>query len=170
MVLERSALAKTARNEEIVQRVRQGRGSVSLQDLAVEYNLTRSRIQRIVGDAGISMRAIKRQDRQPVRMSCGQCGIEYVKGTYREHCKAAGHRRLTPPGEKVERNAEVVRLYDVEKYNTSEIAKYFDVPQPVITRILHRAGIRAQGRRPAKGGLPPKGGLAYDGDRRNGIN
>jgi len=131
----------------------EGRGSVSLQDIATEYGLTRSRVQRIVGDAGISMRAMKRAQRKPVRVLCGQCGLTYPKGTYAQHCEAAGHRRLTPPGEKIERNKEMVDLYVLGGYNTSEIAEYFEVPQPVVTRILHRAGIRATGRRARKGGL-----------------
>lgn len=153
MTLQRSTLAKTERNEEIIRRVIEGRGSVSLQAIAAEYGLTRSRIQRIVGDAGISMRAMKRAAKRPVRVDCGQCGQSYQKGMYSEHCKAAGHRRLTPPGEKVDRNREVVDLYVRGGYNTTEIASYFKVPQPVITRILHRDGIRAKGRRPKKGGL-----------------
>lgn len=153
MALTKSVLAKTDRNNEIIRRVMEGRGSVSLQDIASEYHLTRSRVQRIVGDAGISMRAMKRAQRKPVRVICGQCGLTYPKGTYAQHCDASGHRRLTPPGEKVERNRQVVDLYVSGGYNTSEIAEYFEVPQPVVTRILHRSGIRATGRRSRKGGL-----------------
>lgn len=157
-----SVLAKTDRNNEIIQRVIDTKGSVSLKAIGDEYHLTRARIQKIVGDAGISMREIKRKQKKPVKLTCGICQADYVKGTYAEHCKAAGHRRLTPPGEKIERNLEVVRLYRDEKYNTSEIAKYFDIPQPVVTRILHRFGIRAEGRRKAKGGLVNGAGLVND--------
>ena len=153
MVLTKNVLAKTDRNDEIVRRVINGRGSVSLQDIATEYHLTRSRIQRIVGDAGISMRQMKRAQRKPIRVACRQCVETYPKGSYTQHCQIAGHRRLTPPGEKVERNAAVVDLYVNGGYNTSEIAEYFAVPQPVITRLLHRNGVRAQGRRHRKGGL-----------------
>lgn len=153
MAVATSALAKTERNQEIIRRVLEGRGEVTLQALATEYGLTRARVQRIVGEKGISMRNIKRQLRKPVRVACGQCGQTYQKGTYAQHCEAAGHRRLTPRGEKVERNAEVVDLYVHGGYNTSEIAEYFSIPQPVVTRILHRAGVRAIGRRPRKGGL-----------------
>lgn len=153
MVLTKSGLAKTERNTEIIRRVIEGRGSVSLQALATEYGLTRSRVQRIVGEKGISMRKIKRAQRKPVRVECRQCGSMYPKGAYAQHCEAAGHRRLTPPGEKVERNKQVVDYYLHGGYNTSEIADYFAVPQPVITRILHRNGVRAEGRRSRKGGL-----------------
>jgi transposase len=62
-----------------------------------------------------------------------------------------GHRRITPPGEKVNRNKQIVDLYVKGGYNTTEIAEYFDVPQPVVTRILHRNGVRAVGRRRKKG-------------------
>lgn len=153
MVLMTSALAKTDRNQEIVRRVLEGRGDVSLTDLAKEYGLTRSRIQRIVGDANISMREMRRANRVVARSVCRQCKQEYVKGAYAEHCKAMGHRRITPPGEKVDRNAQIVDLYVKGGYNTTEIAEYFEVPQPVITRILHRNGVRAAGRRRKKGGL-----------------
>lgn len=153
MALTRSVLQKTERNAEIVRRVVDGRGEVSLQDIATEYHLTRSRVQRIVADKGISMRTIKRAQRKPSRMICGQCGLPYPKGTYAQHCEAAGHRRLTPPGEKIERNQEIVDLYLNGGYNTSEIAEYFGIPQPVVTRILHRNNIRAAGRRQRKGGL-----------------
>lgn len=149
----RSALAKTDRNNEIIRRVIESKGGVTLQSLGDEYGLTRARIQRIVADAGISMRAMKRAQKKPVKLVCGICQQSYIKGTYAEHCTAAGHRRLTPPGEKVDRNLEIVRLYSDEEYNTSEIAEYFHIPQPVVTRILHRSGIRAEGRRKRKGGL-----------------
>lgn len=145
--------AKTDRNAEIVRRVKEGRGEVSLQSLATEYGLTRSRIQRIVKDAGLSMREMRRDNRQPDRTVCGVCGLTYPKGDYAAHCEAVGHRRLRPPGEKVERNANIVRLYRDDAYNTTEIAEYYGVPQPVVTRILHRAGVRAEGRRRRKGGL-----------------
>lgn len=154
-----SPLAKTERNQEIVRRIIEGRGEVTLQDLATEYGLTRSRIQRIVGDAGISMRGLRRAHKRPVRVTCGQCGQPYEKGTYGDHCRRAGHRRLTPPGEKVERNQKIVSLYLDGGYNTPEIAGYFDIPQPVVTRILHRSGVRATTRRSRKGGLPARGGL-----------
>lgn len=147
-----SPAAKTDRNTEIIRRVIEGKGAVSLKSIADEYGLTRARIQRIVGDAGISMRAMKRAQRKPVKLECGICHTLYLKGAYAEHCDAVGHRRLTPPGEKVERNAEVIALYS-KNYNTSEIAEYFGVPQPVVSRILHRRGIRAAGRRPRRGGL-----------------
>ena len=145
--------AKNDRNAEIIRRVIEGKGTVSLQSIATEYGLTRARIQRIVGDAGISIREMKRRMRKPTRLQCGICPQTYVKGMYAEHCKVAGHRHLTPPGEKVERNAEIVSLYTAGGYNTSEIAEYFGVPQPVVSRILHREGIRAGGRRMRKGGL-----------------
>lgn len=150
-----SVFAKTDRNSEIIQRVLEGKGEVSLQSIATEYGLTRARIQRIVGDAGISMRDMKRRTRKPARLQCGICPATYLKGKYAEHCKAAKHRHLTPPGEKVERNAKVIRLYVNGGYNTSEIAEYFGVPQPVVSRILHRAGLSAAGRRMRKGGLDP---------------
>ena len=149
----RSTLAKTERNAEIVQRIVDGQGEVSLTDLSKEYGLTRSRIQRIVKDQGISMREMKRRLRVAPRSVCRQCRQEYVKGAYAEHCKAMGHRRITPPGEKTDRNRQIVDLYVKGGYNTTEIAEYFDVPQPVVTRILHRNGVRAAGRRRKKGGL-----------------
>lgn len=149
----KSGAAKTDRNNEIVRRVMEGKGEVSLQSLAEEYGLTRSRIQRIVSEKGIYMRRMRRANRKPERTECGICGLTYPKGQYAEHCRAAGHRRLRPPGEKVERNANIVRLFKDEQYNTTEIAEYYAVPQPVVTRILHRAGIRAEGRRKRKGGL-----------------
>jgi hypothetical protein len=158
-----SVLAKTDRNNEIIQRVLDTKGAVSLKAIGDEYHLTRARIQKIVGDAGISMRAIKRAQRKPPKLECGICHSWYIKGTYSEHCKVAGHRRLTPPGEKVERNLLVVQYYTKDGYNTSEIAKYFDIPQPVVTRILHRAGVRATGRRKAKGGLTAGGGKYLNG-------
>ena len=148
-----SVLAKTERNQEIIQRVLDGKGEVSLTEIAKEYGLTRARIQRIVGEKGISIRTMRRKNRKPARVECPKCGGTYAKGTYVEHCRIAGHRRLTPSGEKVERNAEVVDLHG-QGYNTTEIADYFAIPQPVVTRILHRAGIRAEGRRKRKGGLP----------------
>lgn len=154
MVVPRSALAKTERNHEIIARIIAGRGETSLQQVAKDYGLSRARVQKIVGDAGISIREMKRRHRRsPDRIPCPKCGVPYTKGNYAEHCRAMGHRRLTPAGEKVDRNAEIVRLIDVEKYNTTEVAEYFGIPQPVVTRILHRAGIRLEGRRKRKGGL-----------------
>ena len=156
MTMVRNPLEKTERNEEIVLRVLRGKGEISLNDLGKEYGLTRSRIQRIVGEAGFSMRAIKSKNKKPQLVKCKQCDNTYPKGKYIEHCEQAGHRRLTPPGEKVDRNAEMVRL-NKAGYNTSEMAEYFDVPQPVVTRILHRNGIYAERRRSRKGGLQPGG-------------
>lgn len=159
----RSALAKTERNEEIIRRIVEGRGDVSLQSVADDYGITRARVQRLVGLRGISIRDMKRaQKKHPERITCTKCGVPYAKGHYTEHCKAMGHRRLTPSGEKVARNATIVRLISVEKYNTTEVAEYFGIPQPVVTRILHRAGIRLEGRRKRKGGLPARGGLVND--------
>lgn len=155
MPLTKSPTAKTARNDEIVRRIVEGKGNVSLTEVGREYNLTRSRIQRIVGDAGVSIRAMKRAQRKPPKGVCGICGKSYPKGGYVAHCEAAGHRRLTPPGEKVARNEQIVHFYTVDKYNTTEIAEHFGIPQPIVTRILHRAGVRAEGRRKRKGGLPP---------------
>jgi hypothetical protein len=164
MTLSKSPLAKSDRNREIINRVIEGKGQLSLAAVGREYDLTRARIQAIVGDAGISMRQLKRAQYKAPRLTCGICGVSYLKGAYAEHCEQAGHRRLTPPGEKVERNQEIVRLYQDEQYNTTEIAESFGVPQPVITRILHRNGIRPEGRRPRKGGLP-----AY-ADRRPSLH
>jgi hypothetical protein len=155
MPLTKSPAAKTDRNAEIVRRVVEGKGQVSLTDIGKEYSLTRSRIQRIVGEAGVSIRAMKRAQRKPIKSICGICGKAYLKGSYVAHCEAAGHRRLTPPGEKTDRNQLIVQYYDVDKYNTTEIAEHFGIPQPIVTRILHRNGIRAEGRRKRKGGLPP---------------
>lgn len=147
-----SPAAQTDRNAEIIRRAIEGRGSVTLQSIAEDYGLTRARVQRIVGDAGISMRAMKRANKKPIKLECGICHAFYPKGSYAEHCDAVGHRRLTPPGEKVERNAEILALY-AKKYNTSEIAEYFGIPQPVVSRVLHRNNIRAEGRRTRRGGL-----------------
>lgn len=149
-----STLAKTERNNEIIRRAREGKGQVSLQSIADEYGVSRARVQRIVGEADISIRAMKRANKVPEKRDCRICGMSYVKGTYAAHCVAAGHRRLTPSGEKVERNDAVVRLNEAG-YNTTEIAKYFEIPQPVVTRILHRAGVYPKGRRREKGGLVP---------------
>jgi predicted DNA-binding protein YlxM (UPF0122 family) len=153
MVLTKNPLAKTDRNQEILRRVIEGRGDVSLQSLADEYGVTRSRIQRIVGEKGIFIRTMKKARERKVQTTCRQCGDSYPKGEYTKHCEEAQHRRLTPPGEKTERNQGIVDHYVTGGYNTTEIAEYFDVPQPVVTRILHRAGVRAVGRRPRKGGL-----------------
>jgi plasmid maintenance system antidote protein VapI len=149
-----SPIAKTDRNSEIIRRVIEGKGTVTLQAVANDYGLTRARIQKIVGDAGISMRAMKKAQRKPIKLLCGVCGQLYLKGSYSEHCAAVGHRRLVPPGEKVERNNRILAFY-ADGYNTSEIAEHFGVPQPVVSRILHRKGIRAMGRRARKGGLKP---------------
>ncbi len=147
-----SPAAKTDRNSDIVRRVLEGKGSVSLQQIADEYGLTRARIQAIVGDAGISMRVMKRAHKKPMMLVCGICSAKYLKGTYADHCEAAGHRRLTPPGEKVERNKRALVLFN-EGYNTSEIAEHFGVPQPVISRLLARNGLSGGGRRKRLGGL-----------------
>lgn len=153
MTGNQNSRAKSERNAEIIRRVSAGRGAVSLQSLATEYHLTRARIQHIVGSAGISMREMQRAARKPAQSTCGLCHVLYLKGAYAEHCKASGHRRLTPPSEKVERNLEIVDLYVIGKYNTAEIARYFAIPQPIVSRILHRYGIWTVGRRSAKGGL-----------------
>jgi hypothetical protein len=155
MSIGTSPAHQSERNAEIIRRVIEGKGTVSLKSIADEYGLTRARIQRIVGDAGISMRAMKRTHRKPIKLECGICKGLYVKGTYADHCDAAGHRRLTPPGEKVERNNGILALY-AQEYNTSEIAEYYSIPQPVVSRVLHRNGIRAAGRRSRKG-LEPNG-------------
>jgi len=154
MTVAVSTLAKTDRNNEIIRRAREGQGEVSLQSIADDYGVSRARVQRIVGEANISIREMKRANKRPEKRECRICNVAYVKGTYAEHCKAAGHRRLTPSGEKVERNELAVRLHE-SGYNTSEIAEYFEIPQPVVTRILHRAGVFPAGRRRKKGGLLP---------------
>lgn len=151
-----SPAALTDRNQEIIRRAIEGRGTVTLQSIAKDYNLTRARVQKIVGEAGISMRDMKRKNRKPIKLECGICHDLYLKGTYAAHCEAKGHRRLTPPGEKKERNDRILALY-ADNYNTSEIAEHFGIPQPVVSRVLHRNNIRAEGRRARKGGLAPNG-------------
>jgi transposase-like protein len=153
MVLTKNPLAKTDRNQEIIRRIIEGRGDVSFQSLATEYGVTRSRIQRLAGDKGLSIRSMKKAHQRKVMVTCRQCGERYPKGGYTKHCEEAQHRRLTPPGEKTERNQAIVDHYVTGGYNTTEIAEYFEIPQPVVTRLLHRAGVRAVGRRPRKGGL-----------------
>jgi len=143
---------QSERNSEIVARVLREGPSTSLTSIATEYGLTRARVQAIVGRAGISVRELKRAAEGPKLATCQKCGGQYERGHYPEHAAAAGHRRLDPPGEKVERNAEVVRLYS-DGHNTTEIAEHFGVPQPVITHLLKRAGVPVIGRRRRKGGL-----------------
>ena len=155
MAVSTNGLAKTERNQEIIRRILAGEGEVSFQDLADEYGVTRARIQSLAKAKGISMRRMRREKRKPVMLKCGICERPYVKGAYTEHCIAAGHRRLTPPGEKIERNEKIISLYVDDGYNTSGIAEHFGIPQPVVTRILHRRSIRAEGRRKRKGGLAP---------------
>lgn len=117
------------------------------------YNISHERARQIVTDAGYSVSDLKRQRRIAPTRLCGVCKKEYEPGSYDEHCRVAQHRQLIPPGEKVERNQQIVYHYVFGKYNTTEIAEAFDIPQPIVTRVLHREGIRPSGRRRRKGGL-----------------
>lgn len=115
------------------------------------HGLSGERIRQIVEEAGYSIKEVRELNRVPLTRNCGICNAEYPYGSYEQHCHRAGHRQLIPSGEKVERNQQMVDFYVKDGYNTSEIAEYFAVPQPVVTRQLHRADVFPSGRRRRKG-------------------
>jgi hypothetical protein len=126
----------------------------SLRSVGAKYGISHETVRQIVERAGYNLGDVRRAARIPPTRICGVCGRQYPPGQYDQHCRLARHRQLTPTTEKTERNALIVSLFAApEMYNTAELADAFRVPQPVITRILHRAGIKAVGRRKRHGGL-----------------
>lgn len=126
---------------------------LTLRATGKKHSISHERARQIVTDAGYSISEIRKERRVEPTKECGICHNTYSPGAYDEHCVEAGHRQLTPPGEKIERNQQIVYFYVFGKYNTTEIAEAFEIPQPIVTRVLHREGVRPAGRRKRIGGL-----------------